>query len=192
MTPFNHLKYHFTRGISIPSGAAGKTKAHQMRPSKSSLGDWEQPGTSHTRQTVNLQREPVSFGVKWLNEKRFYYHEIVQSTTSINTVQASPFWFTRLGLDSEMATCSLVAAWIQDSVFCSRNVSMSKLFAAHWNNCPHWCLKNTFSKSWYRLPGICNTLHPVFIDSHKVNSNPGTATNHSLTHSACNCSIIDL
>lgn len=48
MTLFNHFKYHFTQGISIPSRAAEKTKAHQVRPLREQFAGW-QPGTSHAR-----------------------------------------------------------------------------------------------------------------------------------------------
>lgn len=166
---------------------------------------------------VNFQRERVGLVcVKKLNEKRFlkiqiYYCKITSTVQLLLSTQCQDYSFDSWGIahslrhDFDMTKWSLIMAQIKDSIFCLSDISMSKLFAgklcfhglASWpptgiTICPHSCLRKSFSKSWYLLSGICFILHPVFIDFHKVNSNPGTITNHSVTRFACNCSIIDL
>lgn len=68
MTPFNHCKYHFTRGIPIPSRASEKTKAHRVRSFKSTWrlaagGDAREELRGFSRRTVSVWNGLM--GTRW-------------------------------------------------------------------------------------------------------------------------------
>lgn len=134
MTPFNHCKYHFTRGIPIPSRASEKTKAHRVRPFKST---WRLAAGRDTReQLCGFSQRTVSvwsglMGTRWKDRNLLPQKSWWIWRAGVSAALVSLLWFISKNVCRAMMVMTkwfLVMNPIKGSIFCLSDVSMSKLF----------------------------------------------------------------
>lgn len=135
MTPFNHLKYHFTRGISIPSSVTEKTKTHQVSIHRLAAGN-----VPHKELLLSRENVYGCFGVKQLNGNRWKNCEFItvksrlSLTAPINKAWVSLHWF--------MMCCCINNASFGDPL--SRNKLKSQFSTCLIFQCQNYLLGSFF------------------------------------------------